>query len=190
MLTPSYEPLVRENTLAIIMQMQEIATLEFSQITLHVCLWPFFFDALFWVPTWNPVSIVSLCVLLAAHISVYFSDLNTVYRQPEVPFFPSLNRVYYRSSLIPSSDDAARMARDVAEQFPQDAPFAPSFLAVVTWFGVAAYGSSSPSSQLNTFQVQSYILVLIIAFVVFCIPVFLLFFFRQLLHRIRVIGHL
>ena len=86
-------------------------------------------------------------------IAVFFSDVITDYQNPLIAGYPTVDTLFYRSGFDPLPADASRMARDVAESFPNEAPFSATFLFVATWFAVAPYFVADNSYALNTFQV-------------------------------------
>jgi hypothetical protein len=95
--------------------------------------------------------------LSAPVIAPWLADGNTLASVPAIAGYSNAqpNNVYMRVSS--AAADIARMSSDVATAFPSLSPaFAPSSVAVVTWFAVGYYASgASPNAaadKLNTFQ--------------------------------------
>ena len=85
-------------------------------------------------------------------ISIWWADGTTI---PAIscPAFAaaSAGNLYWRVSSSPATADALRLIYDVSTAFPNEPPFVPSVVGVVTWFAWA--GNFIQESALNTVQI-------------------------------------
>lgn len=57
-------------------------------------------------------------------------------------------RLAVRVSSSPSAEDSSRMAADVAVAFPDESPFAPESILVVTFYAVARFTNRTSQDRL------------------------------------------